>query len=506
MLTMDATYLYILCGIIVSLAAYLCARPLARLPLPPGPRGYFFTGVKHLLRSSTPWKLYNAWAQEYDSSIISFRVYNRQIIVLNDATGVYDLLEKRANIYSDRPKSWMYNEVCDRKKAIFNISSLDARHKQYRKLLKTGLSARATQGFWPLIESEVATLLDGFSCSPEKYEKHIRRNAAAVIMKMAYGYTVTEDDPFIEVAEEASRISGIATAPGRWLVDYLPIIRFIPSFIPGAGWKRQGEAWRQRLNTLSGVPHAWVKEQMATGGFTESFTSRHLRPNGADMVDAEQEDIVKWCAGGLYAGAGDTTVSALLSFVMLMALHPAVHAKLQEELDRVVGRDHVPHPSELGKLHYLTAVMKEVLRYAPVANLALPHKVTEEDEYKGYRIPKDATIMANVWAILHDEGLYSNPFRFDPERFTSLDSKSSLITSTHSQPDPRPYAFGFGRRTCPGRNFAETTMLLAMAGILAQFDISLPAGQTLPKIEFTPGITSHIKPFEVNITPRPSHA
>ncbi|GLB39440.1 putative cytochrome p450 [Lyophyllum shimeji] len=509
---MDDVYYYCaLCGLIVSLLALsLACRPLGRLPSPPGPQGYFFSGVQHLLRTPAPWKLYDAWAQEFKSSVISFRVYNSRIVVLNDATAVHDLLERRANIYSDRPKSWMYHEICDRRKAIFNISSLDARHRQYRKLLNTSLNSRATQEFWPLIQSELDTLLDGFRSSPVKYEKHIRRNAAAVIMKMAYGYTVTEDDPFIAVAEEASKISGLAMAPGRWLVDYYPIVRFVPSWFPGAGWKCQGEVWRQRLNTLSGVPHAWVKEQMkeqmATGVFTESFTSRHLRPNGIDMVDAEQEDIVKWCAGGLYAGAGDTTVSALISFVMLMALHPAVQAKIQEELDNVAGRGHVPHPSELGKLGYLTAVMKEVLRYAPVANLALPHKVTQEDEYKGYLIPKDATIVANVWKILHDANLYPNPFRFDPERFTSANSTNLKTPFVPSQPDPRAYAFGFGRRTCPGMNFAETTMLLAMAGILAKFDISLPTHEPLPQVEFTPGITSHIKPFNVNITPRLTEA
>jgi len=48
------------------------------------------------------------------------------------------------------------------------------------------------------------------------------RNATAVIMKMAYGYTVGPDDPFVQVAEESSKISGWATTPGRWLVDYYP--------------------------------------------------------------------------------------------------------------------------------------------------------------------------------------------------------------------------------------------------------------------------------------------
>ncbi|KAF5380073.1 hypothetical protein D9615_006264 [Tricholomella constricta] len=492
-------------GLIVALGAYLFFRTLGGLPLPPGPRGYFFLGVKHLLRTSERWKLYHAWAQELESSIISFRVYNRQIIVLNDVTAVHDLLEKRANLYSDRPQSWMYHEVCDRKKSIFNISSLDPRHKQYRRLLKTSLNVRATQGLWPLIQAELDTLLDGFSDSPRKYEKHIRRNAAAVIMKITYGYTVTSDDPFIEVAEEASKISGLATAPGRWLVDYYPIIRFIPSFFPGTGWKRQGEAWRQRLDALSGVPHAWVKEQMATGDFTESFTSRHLRPNGTGTVGTEEEDIIKWCAGGLYAGAGDTTVSALLSFLMLMAVHPTVQLKVQDELASVVGNDHIPHPSDLNKLTYLNAVMKEVLRFAPVANLvkpALPHKVTEEDEYKGYRIPKGATVIANVWAIMHDPQMYPNPFQFNPERFTSLELKDISTALTRAQPDPMAYAFGFGRRTCPGSHLAETSMLLTMAGILAKFNVSLPGGQPVPEFEFTSGITSHIKLFDIDITPR----
>ncbi|KAG5653466.1 hypothetical protein H0H81_000235 [Sphagnurus paluster] len=238
-------------------------------------------------------------------------------------------------------------------------------------MLHTNLNKGAVEEIWDLLEDQVATLLDGLSKSPEKYEYHIRRNAAAAIMKMAYGYTLTEDDFFIKLAEEASQISGLATAPGKWLVDYYPLLRFVPSFFPGAGWKRQGEAWRERLNALSGVPHAWVKAQMALSGdsFTESFTSRHLRASKVDMLDSEKEDIVKWCAGGLYAGAGDTTVSALLSFIMLMALHPGVQTKIREELDSVVGHGNAPRASEVDKLVYLNSVLKEVLRYAPVANL-----------------------------------------------------------------------------------------------------------------------------------------
>ena len=59
------------------------------------------------------------------------------------------------------------------------------------------------------------------------------RNAAGVIMKLAYGYSLTgDDDSFIQVAEESSKISGWALAPGRWLVDYYPIRKSSFSGLP----------------------------------------------------------------------------------------------------------------------------------------------------------------------------------------------------------------------------------------------------------------------------------
>lgn len=52
-------------------------------------------------------------------------------------------------------------------------------------------------------------------------------------------------------------------------------VRYIPSWIPGARFKRQGEAWRVRLQDLSEVPHQWVKGQMV-GAATCAHTYRHV--------------------------------------------------------------------------------------------------------------------------------------------------------------------------------------------------------------------------------------
>lgn len=164
-----------------------------RIILPPGPKGNFFTGVKDQI-SSTPWKTYVQWAEYYKSRvlspctppdvltinqylgpIISFWVYNQRIIVLNDHKSVRELLDRRANIYSDRPKSWMFHELCGRGKSVFNISSLDSRHSKYRKLMQHELSGRAIREYHSLLESEADIFVESLTKEPHAFQQHLRR-------------------------------------------------------------------------------------------------------------------------------------------------------------------------------------------------------------------------------------------------------------------------------------------------------------------------------------------
>jgi len=179
-----------------------------------------------------------------------------------------------------------------------------------------------------------------------------------------------------------------------------------------------------------------------------------------------------------------------------MTLHPHAQARAQEEIDRVVGESRLPNIEDKDDLPYIDALFKEVLRWAPSVPLALPHRLIQDDTYAGFRIPKNTTIIPNLWAIMHDEEMYPNPEAFNPDRFLS----------PNPEPDPRKWMFGFGRRVCPGAHFAEVSLLLNIASILAVFSIS-PAvddrGKAIePRIEYTTGPTSHIKPFACRIIPR----
>ncbi|KZT01116.1 cytochrome P450 [Laetiporus sulphureus 93-53] len=483
--------------LLVVIVVYRFSSP--RLPLPPGPKSTFWAGNVHQLPASEPWLTYAKWAQQY-GPLVYFRIYGRRMLILNSLQAALDLLDTRSAIYSDRPMMWMYKELAGRKLAVFNISVNHPRFKKYRKLLQAGLNPRAIQSYRPIQEEEMHTLLRGLAKSPENFISHIRRNAGAVILKVAYGWTVAENnDYFVSLMEESFKLHALVVKPGRWLVDTYPILRFVPAWFPFADFKRQGAKFREEFSRIDTIPHNWAKQQIESGKYVESFTSLNLRPEGGTTPDAEEEDIVKWCSSALYAGGADTVVGLLTAFILLMVLNAEAQKRAQMEITRVVGAGRLPTVDDQESLPYVGALIKEVMRWAPVAPLALPHRVTEDNAYQGYWIPKGTVAHANVWAIAHDLETYPDPFAFKPERFLAEEGSEPQL-------DPRKFVFGFGRRVCPGSHFAESSAFLVISCILATFDISKSVDENgrevEPPVAFTSTVTSHVKPFPCRITVR----
>ena len=93
-------------------------------------------------------------------------------------------------------------------------------------------------------------------------------------MKIVYGIIVQEsDDPYISLAEEV--LNGLAEAgiPGAFLVDMVPILKYVPSWFPGAGFQKKAARWREALNTMAEKPFRHVQEQLVQVQFLRSQKS-----------------------------------------------------------------------------------------------------------------------------------------------------------------------------------------------------------------------------------------
>jgi len=86
----------------------------------------------------------------------------------------------------------------------------------------------------------------------------------------------------------------------------------------------------------------------------------------------------------------------LLAFFLAAALHPHVVGKAQEELDRVVGSEHLPQISDQEDFPYISALIKELLRWGCPTPIGIQKCVMEDNVYRGYFIPAGATIVENV--------------------------------------------------------------------------------------------------------------
>lgn len=380
------------------------------------------------------------------------------------------------------------------------------RTRAYRKALHSILgTSAAIQQFYSLIEIETARFLFKVLDNPSDVLQLIRTQAGSIILKVSYGYTIEPkgSDPLVDLADEALDQFSRACSPGTWMVDILPFLQYLPEWVPGMTFKKTARHWRATLQAVADRPYAFVEKMIRNGRAEESYLSKLIakgdggKPQELIDLGADEEGIARWSAFALYTGGADTTVSSMSCFVLAMTLYPEIQARAQSEIDAVTGlKGRLPMISDRSNLPYVDALLKEVLRWHPVAPIGVVHLVTKDGVYDGYSIPEGSFLMANIYAMLHDPEVYVDPERSEPSRF--LGEKP--------EPDPKNHAFGFGRRVCPGKLFADAALFATIAGFLAVFDVRKARdkdGNVIePVVDFTEGLISHPKPFVCDVRPR----
>ncbi|KAJ7618782.1 cytochrome P450 [Roridomyces roridus] len=472
----------------------------SKLPLPPGPKKMPIIGNLVDIRGKRIWEACMDWSRKYDSDIIHLDLAGTSFVVLSSSEAAEELLEKRGSIYSDRPTFPMYELM--EWTFILVLLKYGDRWRTQRRLFNEHLNINASHNFRPQQRTAAHSLLRRLLHTPNDFLQHVRLLAGEIIIPITYGLDVQpSNDPYVDLAERTA----LQTNPGvsgGFLIDFLPFLKYIPEWFPGAGFQKTAKIVQKLGRDLQNVPFQETKRQMAAEVLRPSFTANCLR----DLEGGEKyydETTVKEVAAVMYAAGADTTSTVLATFFLAMLANPEAQKKAQAEIDATIGQGCLPDFDDQDALPYVDALVKEVLRWAPVVPFGVPHSVRVEDEYRGYRIPANSTVVGNAWAILHDEKMYPEPYTFKPERFL-LDGKPNP-----SVKDPDA-AFGFGRRICPGQHLASASLWITIASVLAVFEIGKKVGEdgkiVEPSYEWEDGVVSAPVPFECDIRPRSESA
>ncbi|THU85007.1 cytochrome P450 [Dendrothele bispora CBS 962.96] len=471
-------------------------------PLPPGPRGLPVVGNVLDMPSEKEWLTFAEWGRKY-GGICSVTLMGQTMVIVNSAE-IMEALDRKGSVYSDRPRLEMGGELVGYSKTLVLVP-YGNRFRNYRRHVSKLIGSNTAMArFHPMEEYETHKFLKRVLANPsgEELGQNLRKLSGSIIMKLAYGIEVQEkNDPFVELIEQANDNFSLATKPGAFLVDVFPSLRNIPAGFPGGGFHALAAKWAKGFNDMVEVPYSYAKQMIANGTAPVSFVSTSLEQE--DKLTPEEVFEIKHVAASIYGAGADTTVSAQHAFFLAMVRHPEVMKKAQAEIDAVVGTDRLPNFQDRDRLPYVNAVVTEALRWNSVAPTGVPHRAMEDGVIGNYFIPKNSIIVANLWNMLNDPEVYPDPFKFDPSRHISTDSKPA-------QRDPRHACFGFARRICVGMQLAEASLWICIANVLAVFDV-LPVMDengrlVIPEHELTGGTISHPKTFQCDIKPRSEKA
>ncbi|KAK1725113.1 cytochrome P450 [Colletotrichum acutatum] len=479
-------------------------RNVGRRPknYPPGPPTLPLIGNLHQIPPTQSHHQFKQWAKEY-GPVYSLILGTKVMIVLSSDRAVKDLLDKRSNIYSSRTDLYLGNIVSGNLRVV--MMQYGETWRMIRKIFHQVLHINAAKGYVPYQDLESKQMLSGFLEEPDSFVDHIRRFTTSLTTQMVFGFRTTSihDEKLKRLyhcVEKWSEVVGSSTAA---LLDVYPPLRNLGFMSPG---KRYAAALHKEERALY-VGHWMDAKDRVLEGTAKSQPCFCVGIVESQKTLGFSDALAGYISGSALEAGSDTTASTLTGFVQAMVLHPSVQKQAQEELDRVCGTERLPNMDDWDSMPYIRACVKESLRWMPTAILGLPHAVIQDDEYMGYKIPKGAGVMLNVWAINMDENRFENPRAFDPSRYEG-DEQNSFESAMNGDPSKRDhYVFGAGRRLCQGTHIADRSLFLSISRLLWAFNlekaVDAEGNEITPNAEnLTDGFLVQPKPFPAKIAPR----
>ncbi|KAI3317499.1 putative cytochrome P450 [Xylariaceae sp. AK1471] len=472
--------------------------------LPPGPPTVPILGNLHLIPKHDVHLQFQKWAQEY-GQVYSLILGTKTMIVLSSDRAIKDIMDKRSAISSDRMDMYIGQTV-----ASGGLRVLMMRYGQtwrmIRRIMHDLLNVHAAEAFEPYQALENQQMMYDILNDPNNFVQHVRRYSNSLMTTTTFGYRVStcEDPHFKELFEVLDEVLLLAQTGLAALLDYLPILQMLPTWILSV--KQRARSNHQQEKIL--YRYHWDKAKaniLSLKTPNPSFSVGLLREQKKHGFD---DDFAAYITGTLLEAGTDTTANTLIWFLCAMLIFPAVQERAKSELDQVVGADRMPSPEDEPNLQYIRGCVKESLRWMPVTIMgAMPHALTQDDHYMGFRLPKGAALVNNVYTIHRDAARYPHPRQFDPDRFK--DDRQNLydaaVNPDVSQRDQ--FAFGAGRRICPGIHVADRSLFLGISRLLWAFDFKRPldddGNEVVPDpTKITQGFLAVPLPFEAIIAPR----
>ncbi|XP_062872845.1 cytochrome P450 2M1-like [Trichomycterus rosablanca] len=209
--------------------------------------------------------------------------------------------------------------------------------------------------------------------------------------------------------------------------------------------------------------------------FIEAFLIQMEQEKNNPNTEFNSDNLLS-TVWSMFSAGIETTSSTLRQGLLLMMKHPDVQAKVQKEIDEVVGPSRWPSIEDRQNMPYTDAVIHEIQRSMDLAPTSVPHKMLYDTEFKNFLIPKNTMVLPLLSSVLCDPELWKNPNNFDPENF--LDEMGRF------KKNDAFVVFGMGKRACLGEALARVELFIFFTFLLQHF--TFKATEPVEQLDTTP--------------------
>jgi cytochrome P450 len=475
--------------------------PPAGLKLVPGPWSTIpYIGRVHDVDPMAPWYAMKKFSDQYNG-FFRLTICGEMHIWVGDAQISYDLLCKKAAIYSSRPMVPAVPGSDSQGQYLPLLEHGDHWRKQ-RKFAHTVLSQSFNQKYYGYVTHEATRYIYKLMMDPLDHFALTDRFCGRISARLNYGKPDSAAAHCKNAGEFIPQIS-----PSGPITNLMPFLGSLPEWINPSikavrvRREKEEKLWKGLLKE--------VRDEMDEGtakiSYAKTYFERKENETGSRSFGFDDTEAA-YAVGMLCTVAIFTIGGPLYCFLLAMVLHPEWQEKARKEIDEVLG-DRMPTVSDSPNLPLLRAVIKECIRWRPPVPLGVPRLLEEDDEYNGYYLPKGAVIHAVDLALARDEKLYPDPETYNPARWLEPEYPTYKEPLTEHPRLMGHHGFGMGRRMCPGIDVTEAELLVACGALLFGFEMkpyknSKGEPQWPDSLAFTPNLIGGPLPFKFDCAVR----
>ncbi|KFO09052.1 Cytochrome P450 2J2 [Balearica regulorum gibbericeps] len=456
---------------------------------PPSPFSLPFVGHIYLLDPTNPHTLVQKLTEKY-GDIFSVQLGSTSFVFVNGLRMVKEVLVHQGENFIDRPEIPIDKEIFSH---IGLVSSNGQLWKQQRRFTLTtlrnfGLGKRSLE---ERIQEECRCLVDAFGDEQgNPFNPHFKINNAVsnIICSVTFGnrfdYHDEEFQKLLQLMDETVSLHG--TIMSQLYNSFPSIIKFFPGSHQTIfkNWRLLKSFVREKINK-----HKEDWNPLESRDFIDSYLQEIAKENGNGSFQVE--NLVACTLDLLFAGT-ETTSTTIRWGLLFMAIYPEIQARVQAEIDLVIGQARLPALEDRSNMPYTNAVIHEVQRKSNIIPFNVPRLTVKDTVLDGFHIPKGTVLLPNLTSVMFDKNEWETPDTFNPGHFL----KDGQFWKRESF-----VPFSIGKRACLGEVMARSELFLFFTGLLQKFTFQAPPDTTLD-LQFKLGMTMAPKPYKICAVPR----